>query len=195
MIPTQAGAVSLDSTIRAYLDGMRQSDRVIVMANGDPDGAVPLIREAGQEDPRVSVLVDRRRLGKGGALIAGLRYVAAFGLAPGPRLLRRCRRGYHTVRPRMAVHSGLRRRTHHRIEMARPLTAGGASTSPPPAGESTVQSPRQDHPEDRCGRYAVSGQGDEGLRPLQAGPSSQSVRPGVRHRPPLGRSRDRAGNP
>ncbi len=76
VIPTQAGAISLDSTIRAYLDGMRQSDRVIVMVNGDPDGAVPLIKEAGQEDPRVSVLVDRRRLGKGGALIAGLRYVA-----------------------------------------------------------------------------------------------------------------------
>ena len=55
---------------------MRQSDRVIVMVNGDPDGAVPLIKEAGQEDPRVSVLVDRRHLGKGGALIAGLRYVA-----------------------------------------------------------------------------------------------------------------------
>ena len=76
VIPTQDGAVSLDSTIRAYLDGMRQSDRVIVMVNGDPDEAVPLIKEAGQEDPRVSVLVDRRRLGKGGALIAGLRYVA-----------------------------------------------------------------------------------------------------------------------
>ena len=55
---------------------MRQRDRVIVMSNGDSDGAVPLIKETGQDDPRYRCWLDRRRLGKGGALIAGLRYVA-----------------------------------------------------------------------------------------------------------------------
>ena len=76
VMPTQNDAGALDTTIQDYLNGLRPDDRVVVMANGDLELTIPVVKAAGQDDARVTVLVDRRDLGKGGALIAGLRYVA-----------------------------------------------------------------------------------------------------------------------
>src|SRR5271170_1344169 len=76
VIPTDGEAGSLNAVLTSYLEGVRPHDRIVVMANGDLDDTVPAIEAVCQEDTRVTVLVDRRHLGKGGALIAGLRYVA-----------------------------------------------------------------------------------------------------------------------
>ena len=137
VIPTQAGAASLDSTIRAYLDGMRQRDRVIVMSNGDSDGAVPFIKETGQDDPRVRAGL----IGVASARAAcSLPHSAGTSTQPPPGTL------FASSMPTEASHrqtsdgSALEplRRTHDRIEMARPLAGRRASTSPPTDGEPAV---------------------------------------------------------
>jgi glycosyltransferase involved in cell wall biosynthesis len=77
VIPAYNEEDRLDATVTNYLSGLHHDDRLLVMVNGSVDRTEEIAMVRAGEDSRVRVLVEPGRVGKGGALLTALRFLAA----------------------------------------------------------------------------------------------------------------------
>ena len=77
VVPAYNEEARLGNTLDEYRRSLSADDRLVIVVNGSTDGTEEVARRAAAEDPRLIIIVDERKIGKGGALLAGYRFVAA----------------------------------------------------------------------------------------------------------------------
>jgi cellulose synthase/poly-beta-1,6-N-acetylglucosamine synthase-like glycosyltransferase/putative flippase GtrA len=81
IVPAYNEEARLGGTLEQYRLALAPQDRLVIVVNGSTDGTEQVARQAAAEDPRLIVTVDERKIGKGGALLAGYRFVSAHAEA------------------------------------------------------------------------------------------------------------------
>ena len=76
VIPARNEAARLEATLKAYLANLTPRDQVVVVVNGSTDRTAAIAQAMAAGDRRVSVLVEPKPIGKGGAILAGLALVS-----------------------------------------------------------------------------------------------------------------------
>ena len=76
VVPAYNEELRLGGTLEQYRGALGPNDRLVIVVNGSVDRTEELARSVAGADTRLTVLVEPRRVGKGGALIIGFQYVA-----------------------------------------------------------------------------------------------------------------------
>ena len=75
VIPAHNEERRLKPTLDGFLRRLRASDQVVVVVNGSHDRTSEIASAFAHRDPRVHVIVELDKIGKGGSLVLGFRYV------------------------------------------------------------------------------------------------------------------------
>ena len=82
IVPAHNEEARLGGMLAQYQPALSPGDRLVIVVNGSTDSTEDLSHREAAKDPRLIVIVDERKIGKGGALIEGYRFVSTRA-APG----------------------------------------------------------------------------------------------------------------
>ncbi|MGA3219717.1 MAG: glycosyltransferase, partial [Acidimicrobiales bacterium] len=75
VVPAYNEESRLGPTVEEYQRALRARDRLVIVVNGSVDRTLEIAQKAAEKDERLRVIVDKRKIGKGGAILAGYRFV------------------------------------------------------------------------------------------------------------------------
>ena len=126
LVPAHNEESRLGASLVQYRMALSNRDRIVIIVNGCHDRTEEVARRAAGEDDRLIVIVDHQKIGKGGALIAGYKFVGDHAINRRRRGLhrRRCRGRRRRARPVLYRRSARRTPSGLHVGTIQPLNFG-----------------------------------------------------------------------